>query len=82
MNHVSEWLSAGVSPPLDDYARGLPLADLPDFLAALAKAQALATIRLHTPTVTPVMPEPDRLLTAGRGGAHLRAHSRTTATAA
>jgi len=57
VNHVSEWLSAGVSPPLDDYARTLPLADLPDFLATLAKSTAIATLRLHTPTVAAVEPE-------------------------
>ena len=64
MTTETHWRESGSSPPLDDYARTLPVADLPDFLSALAKAQALATLRLHTPTVAAVEPEPDVLLTA------------------
>jgi hypothetical protein len=49
----THYRESGSSPPVDDVARTLPVETLPDFLATLARAQALALARLVTPTVAP-----------------------------
>ena len=62
--------SGGSSPTLDALARSTPLEALPDLLADLARASAIATLRLHTPTVAPTEPD-DVLLTPEIAAARL-----------
>jgi hypothetical protein len=50
--------SGGSPPTLDALARSTPAEHLPDLLADLARAQAIAFARLVTPTVMPT-PEPE-----------------------
>jgi hypothetical protein len=65
MSNKTHWTESGSSPPLDAVARTLSIEELPDFLASLARANAIATLRLAAPQA-PAPTEPaDRLLTAG-----------------
>lgn len=52
---IDTHVGQGTSPPLDHVARTLPIEEVPDFLAMLAKSTAIATLRLHTPTVAPTV---------------------------
>jgi len=71
VNTETHWRESGSSPPLDDVARTLPLAELPEFIGTLAKASALALARLTTPTATASTVELDTLLTPEQTAARL-----------